>query len=259
PTSTKPTTTLNTSPDRRLESTHRASTNPGAVHSSVVRVFISHPTLEPAITPGNEDLVAEAQRAVDPSHPLVEVTVDSVRSYFASRRSAKDGEAAVKEGRGARRKAEFALALAAVLREANDADREADDSFSRISVPDHLEDLFDFLYPAAPDSPSDLSSEDAAMEPPEWLAPDNIWDRLPDDIDGDDDLDDPAYWPEDEPIEAEHEFEFDAAASEVEEIPNWDNRLRSHPVRQNHAAGRQPGGWPTQAIPGAWPQEQNNA
>ncbi|MFC7979364.1 hypothetical protein ACFUT3_29545, partial [Streptomyces cinereoruber] len=32
PTSTRPTTTLNTSPNRRLEPTHRASTRPGAVH-----------------------------------------------------------------------------------------------------------------------------------------------------------------------------------------------------------------------------------
>lgn len=227
--------------------------------SSVVRVFISHPTLEPAITPGNEDLVAEAQRAVDPNHPLAEVTVDSVRSYFASRRSAKDGEAAVREGRGARRKAEFALAFAAALREANDADREADDGLSVVSVPDHLEDLFNFLYPAVPDSPSDLASEDAAAEPPEWLAPDSIWERLPDVIDWDDDLDDPAYWPEDEPIDAEHEFEFGAAAGEAEETADWDDPLRSHPIRQNHTAGRQPGSWPTQAIPGAWPQEQNNA
>jgi hypothetical protein len=97
------------------------------------------------------------------------------------------------------------------------------------------------------------------MEPPEWLAPDNIWDRLPDVIDWDDDLDDPAYWPENEPIDPEHEFEFDAAAGDVEETPNWDNPLRSHPIRQNHTAGRQPGSWPTQAIPGAWPQEQDNA
>ncbi|WP_443732526.1 integrase core domain-containing protein [Streptomyces lomondensis] len=32
PTSKRPTTTLNTSPNRRLESTHRASNDPGAVH-----------------------------------------------------------------------------------------------------------------------------------------------------------------------------------------------------------------------------------
>lgn len=37
PTSTRPTTTLNTSPNRWLESTHRASTDPGAVHRRSVR------------------------------------------------------------------------------------------------------------------------------------------------------------------------------------------------------------------------------
>lgn len=37
PTSTRPTTTLSTSPNRRLEPTHRASTDPGAVHAVVCR------------------------------------------------------------------------------------------------------------------------------------------------------------------------------------------------------------------------------
>ncbi|MFD8911700.1 ATP-dependent endonuclease [Streptomyces sp. NPDC059575] len=226
---------------------------------SIVRVFISHPTLEPAITPGNEHLVTEAQHAVDPTHPLTDVTVDSVRSYFASRRAQKDGEEAIKEGRGARRKAEFALALAAALREANDTDREANDGSSLVTVPGHLEELFDFLYPAAPGSPSDLSSDEAAMEPPEWLAPDNIWDQLPDDIDWDDELDDPAYWPDDEPVDAEHEFEFEATAGEADETQNWGGLPRPHPIKRNHTAERRPGGWPTQAIPGAWLQGRDNA
>lgn len=226
---------------------------------SVVRVFISHPTLEPAITPGNEGLVAEAQQAVDPNHPLAEITVDSVRSYFASRSSGKNGGEAVKEGRGARRKAEFALSLAAALREANDTDREANDGFSLVKVPKHLEDLFDFLYPAAPASSSNLASDEAAMEPPEWLAPDNIWDRLPDVIDWDDELDDPAYWPDDEPDDVEYEFEFEAAAGEADETQNWGDLPRPHPIRQNYTAERRPGDWPTQAIPGAWPQGQDNA
>ncbi|MGW6904822.1 ATP-dependent nuclease [Streptomyces sp. NPDC054940] len=226
---------------------------------SIVRVFISHPTLEPAITPGNEHLVAEAQHAVDPAHPLAEFTVASVRSYFASRRAQKDGEEAVKEGRGARRKAEFALALAAALREANDTDREANDGFPLITVPGHLEELFDFLYPAAPDSPSDLTSDEAAMEPPKWLAPDDIWDQMPDDIDWDDELNDPAYWPDDEPVDAEHEFEFEATTGEADETQNWSDLPRPHPIQQNHTAERRPGGWPTQAIPGAWPQGQDNA
>ncbi|MYS55263.1 AAA family ATPase [Streptomyces sp. SID6013] len=226
---------------------------------SVVRVFISHPTLEPAITPGNEDLVAVAQQVVDPTHPLAEVTVDNVRSYFASRRTQKDGEEAVKEGRGARRKAEFALELAAALREANEEGREAGDGFSRVTVPDHLEELFDFLYPTAPDSSSDLTSDEAAMEPPEWLAPDNIWDELPEDVDWDDELDAPGFWPDDEPIDAEHEFEFEAVNGEADEAHTWDDAPRPYPMQVNRTGERRPGGWPTQAVPGAWPQGQDNA
>ncbi|MFB8413178.1 hypothetical protein, partial [Streptomyces albidoflavus] len=38
PTSTRPTTTLNTSPNRRLEPTHRASTDSGAVHGESIRL-----------------------------------------------------------------------------------------------------------------------------------------------------------------------------------------------------------------------------
>ncbi|MGQ4431306.1 MULTISPECIES: ATP-dependent nuclease [unclassified Streptomyces] len=226
---------------------------------SIVRVFISHPTLEPAITPGNERLVSEAQQAVDPTHPLAEVTVDSVRSYFASRRAQKDGEEAVKEGRGARRKAEFALALAAALREANDTAREASDGFSLVKVPGHLDELFDFLYPARPDSHIDLTFDEAAMEPPEWLAPDNIWDQLPDDIDWDDELDDPAYWHDDEPVDTEHEFEFETVDGETDEAQKRGAAPRPHPMQVNHTAERRPGGWPTQAMPGAWPRSQDNA
>nr|AHX39382.1 hypothetical protein wt6.5c [Streptomyces sp. WT6] len=226
---------------------------------SIVRVFISHPTLEPAITPGNEDLVAVAQQAVDPAHPLAEVTVDNVRSYFASRRAQKDGEEAVKEGRGARRKAEFALELAAALREANEEDREAGGGLSLVTVPDHLEELFDFLYPTAPNSSSHLTSDEAAMEPPEWLAPDNIWDELPEDVDWDDELDAPGFWPDDEPIEAEHEFEFEAGNGEADESHTWDDAPRPHPMQTNRTGEHRPGGWPTQPVPGARPQGQDNA
>ncbi|MFD1277970.1 hypothetical protein ACFQ51_56440 [Streptomyces kaempferi] len=56
---------------------------------SIVQAFISHPTLEPAITAGNEHLIAAAQQSVDPEHPLAEVTVESVRAYFGSRERAR--------------------------------------------------------------------------------------------------------------------------------------------------------------------------
>ncbi|MFJ9761076.1 ATP-dependent nuclease [Streptomyces sp. NPDC101149] len=219
--------------------------------ASVVQVFISHPTLEPAITSGNEDLVEDAQRTVDPKHPLTEITADSVRRYFASRRAGNDGEEAVKEGRGARRKAEFALELASRLRETNDADREADDGISLVCVPDHLQKLFDFLYPAAPHAGA--ASIESAMEPPAWLAPDNIWDESPDDADWDDDLDDPAFWQEHEPIDEERELW--AATVDADEATSWDDLLLARPTQQNHTASRRPGGWPTRVqVPGQWPQ-----
>ncbi|MCI3928903.1 ATP-dependent nuclease [Streptomyces sp. AN091965] len=224
---------------------------------NVARVFISHPTLEPAITTGNEALIAQAQQAVDPTHPLENITVDTVRFYFASRTSAKDGKEATKEGRGARRKAEFALELAAALREANDADHEATNGSHLVTVPEHLADLFEFLCPAAPTPSSDLASDEAAAEPPEWLAPDSIWDKLPDDVDWDDELNDPGYWPDDEPVGAE-EQELESA-TEGDEAHDWGSLPDPHQIWQTHTAGRQPGGWPTQAAPGAWPQGQDNA
>ncbi|MDQ1065735.1 hypothetical protein [Streptomyces canus] len=189
---------------------------------------------------------------------MAEVTVESVRAYFGSRRAGKDGDEGVKEGRGARRKAEFALTLAALLRDATDTDRELADGIAPVRVPDHLRNLFDFLYPAAPESvATDLATDEAVTKPPDWLAPDNIWDEMPDDIDWDE-LEELAFWQDHEP-EPEME-ECEPAIGDAEKAMGWDNLLLARPKQQDHAVRRDPGGWPTRVpLPGQWPGAQSNA
>ncbi|MFB8036453.1 hypothetical protein ACFC5Z_26615 [Streptomyces sp. NPDC056004] len=119
----------------------------------VARAFISHPTLEPAITAGNEKLIADALD--DLSLPVPEpLDPASVHALFRSARKAKGGNSATPAGAGAKRKAEFALALAQQLADANEA-------MIHPIVPDHLQAMFDFLYPVPP----------AATEPDEHPQP----------------------------------------------------------------------------------------
>ena len=105
----------------------------------VARVFHSHPTLEPSITVGNESLIAAALADVrlDVPDPL---TAEAVHALFRSARRTSAERPAQAAGPGARRKGEFALAV---------ADRLADalDDGAPVIVPAHLEALFDFLYP----------------------------------------------------------------------------------------------------------------
>ncbi|WP_340559985.1 ATP-dependent nuclease [Streptomyces sp. GSL17-111] len=108
----------------------------------VAQAFISHPTLEPAITAGNEKLIADA--LADLSLPVPEpLDPESVHALFRSARKATDGKGATPAGAGAKRKAEFALALAQQLADANEA-------MINPVVPDHLQAMFDFLYPVPP-------------------------------------------------------------------------------------------------------------
>ncbi|WP_277437080.1 AAA family ATPase [Streptomyces sp. SPB162] len=196
---------------------------------AIVQAFISHPTLEPAITPGNEHLIAAAQQAVDPEHPLAEVTVEAVRAYFGSRRAGKDGEESLKEGRGARRKAEFALTLAALLRDATDTDRQLAGGLTSVRVPDHLRNLFDFLYPAAPESvATDFAIDEGVTEPPNWLAPDSIWDEMPEDIEWPE-LEESAFWQDHEPEPVKEEPE--PAIGDAEEAMGWDDLLLARPTQ----------------------------
>ncbi|MGQ4353107.1 ATP-dependent nuclease [Streptomyces drozdowiczii] len=120
--------------------------------ASVVDAFISHPTLEPSITEGNEGLLGEALAEIGVE--VGTVTKESVYKAFMSRRVGADGST-TPAGPAAKKKAEFALALAGILMEANDAGR-------AIVVPFHLRKLFTFLYPEA----------EAIPEPPEWCRED---------------------------------------------------------------------------------------
>ncbi len=90
-----------------------------------VRCFISHPTLEPAITAGNERLVADALDAVGLAAPAP-LTSEAIDDLFHD--SGRD------------RKGEFAFALATALRESMTTGPGP-------TVPDHLEALFSYLYP----------------------------------------------------------------------------------------------------------------
>lgn len=121
---------------------------------ATVRMFQSHPTLEPAITTGNEVMVAAAlqQAGLDVPDP---VSAEEVHRIF---RSAKKGTAAVPAtpaGPGAGRKAEFALALAEQLEEARIKD-------VHVSVPGHIGELYEFLFsdPEPDSAPSDTSAPD---------------------------------------------------------------------------------------------------
>ncbi len=131
----------------------------------VVGFFPNHPTLEPAITPGNEDAVRAALSSVELTPPSL-VTREAIHELFRSARKAneKKGTPAMPAGLGAGKKGEFAMALADKL-----LDRLEQDHGS-VHVPDHMADMFNFLYeptrPATGDA--DLTPDDAsstAQEP----------------------------------------------------------------------------------------------
>jgi putative ATP-dependent endonuclease of OLD family len=106
----------------------------------VVRIFFSRPTLEPAVTEGNEALVADALAAMGIAS--VPVSVATVEAMFRGPRAARDGVPASPGGAGAKRKGEFALEFASRVRLA----RERGDA---VTVPNHVADLLDFLYAGA--------------------------------------------------------------------------------------------------------------
>lgn len=106
----------------------------------VLRVEHSHPTLEPQLTEGNEDLVAGALTDLDiePPNPM---TPEAIRNLFRSAHK-KDG-ASVPAGPAAKRKGEFAEALAGRLRDARYGG-------VAVHVPEPLQAIFTFLYPTPP-------------------------------------------------------------------------------------------------------------
>jgi putative ATP-dependent endonuclease of OLD family len=125
----------------------------------VARVFHSHPTLEPSITAGNESIVRDAldELGLDPVDP---VTPEAIHHVFRGAKKAKGSSPAQSAGPGARRKGEFALAVADRLLAAREAG-------TPVAVPSHLASLFDFLYSvptANTDAPADEGGAGAATD-----------------------------------------------------------------------------------------------
>lgn len=116
----------------------------------VVLVEHSHPTLEPQLTPRNEQLVAAALEdiKITPPDPL---TAEGMRELFRSKH--KEDGVTMPAGRAASRKGEFAEALADQLR---DARYNAGDP---VHVPAPLQRVFDFLYPSPPALPDEPTPE----------------------------------------------------------------------------------------------------
>lgn len=103
----------------------------------VVQGFYNEPTLEPAITSGNEQAVLEALEAVGVAAPA-ECTPAAVDSLFSD---------ALKK-----KKAEFAHALAIAFDDRLDRDEP-------VRVPDHMIRMFDFLYPDHTDAENPLPAD----------------------------------------------------------------------------------------------------
>jgi putative ATP-dependent endonuclease of OLD family len=101
----------------------------------VVQFFLNHPTLEPAITPGNESLIAQALSEIG-LNVLEPVTPETVDSLF--------------QGTGRTHKGEFAYAVAAQIDTLLASGHVP-------SVPAHVDALFTYLLPPepTPGTPSD--------------------------------------------------------------------------------------------------------
>lgn len=110
--------------------------------NATVRCFMNHPTLEPAITPGNEHLVEQALATAGISS-TGSITSQAVDALFHA-------------GAGRGRKGEFAFALAAEMEDAIDRDKPP-------VVPQHVAEMFEFLYaePAPEDEVTDGAAPDA--------------------------------------------------------------------------------------------------
>lgn len=92
----------------------------------IVQGFFSAPTLEPSITPGNEEAVTTALGALGIDVPPA-ITADAIDDIFRNT--------------GSRRKGEFALELGAELSRRLDVEEQ-------VTVPDHFREMFDYLYGA---------------------------------------------------------------------------------------------------------------
>ncbi|WP_328410813.1 ATP-dependent nuclease [Nocardia sp. NBC_00403] len=105
--------------------------------TEIVRAFLSHPTLEPTLVTGNEPLIEKAliDINVDPEGP---VTVDSILCLFQSAKV--ENKVQVRSaGKGAKKKGEFALAVAEQI-------TQAVENGTLVTVPERIADMLDFLY-----------------------------------------------------------------------------------------------------------------
>ncbi|WP_329025677.1 ATP-dependent nuclease [Streptomyces sp. NBC_00690] len=201
---------------------------------SVVDAFVSHPTLEPSITEGNEHLIAAALREADLDEPLV--TALTVYELFRSARKGKDGKPAVPAGRGSSKKGDFALAFASLLAEANDAGPEQASSLP--TVPDHIRRLFEFVYP--PDPADETAPQESIVEP-DWLVLDG--ERNTDEQQADDAEE--LHWSDDWQKE-EREWAETTGDEPIPEPPDSDAPDPDAPPWEELRYWR-PGGWPTTA------------
>ncbi len=108
-------------------------------HAETVRCFLNHPTLEPAVTPGNEHLAREALAALGMSVPEP-LTPEAVDALF------RDS--------GRTRKAEYAYNLAAIMETALAEGRAP-------VVPQHVVELFAYLFPTEPQVESGIDGASA--------------------------------------------------------------------------------------------------
>lgn len=111
--------------------------------SDVLLVEHSHPTLEPELTLGNEELITAALEDIGIEAPD-DVNKDTIAALFASAKNPKTGPA-TPAGKAARKKGEFAMAFAGRIRDA----RLAGDA---VQVPTPIHNVLEFLYATvAPD------------------------------------------------------------------------------------------------------------
>jgi len=99
----------------------------------IVQGFFSPPTLEPSITPGNEEAVTAALGALGIEVPSA-INAEGVDEIFRNT--------------GSRRKGEFALELGAELSRRLNAEEQ-------VAVPDHFREMFDYLYDDEEESDAD--------------------------------------------------------------------------------------------------------
>lgn len=114
-----------------------------------VQVFLSHPTLEPAIFDGNEDIFRKVLGRITNSVPD-ELSADIIEGLFASPKTATKTTPATPGGRLRRKKARFSLEIAQEISDKHEQEE-------GVALPFHIENLFNFLFPV-PEQTIDTSA-----------------------------------------------------------------------------------------------------